>query len=64
LRDRRADKGFSEGFIVNFDTATARDLADSEHAKVGLRIVAATQGGMAGVFSFDLDTADLATRGN
>jgi hypothetical protein len=64
LRDRRADKGFSEGFIVNFDTAAARDLADSEHAKVGLRIVAATQGGMAGVFAFDLDTADLATRGN
>ncbi|MGE0279809.1 MAG: Dabb family protein [Rhizobiaceae bacterium] len=59
------DKGFSEGFIVNFDTAAARDayLADAEHAKVGARIVAATQGGVAGVFVFDLDTTDFAKRG-
>jgi hypothetical protein len=59
------DKGFSEGFIVNFDNAAARDayLADPEHAKVGARIVAATQDGVAGVFVFDLDAGDLGTRG-
>jgi hypothetical protein len=52
------DKGFSEGFIVTFDTASARDayLSDDDHAKVGARIVAATRGGPEGVFVFDLDT--------
>ena len=52
------DKGFAEGFIVNFDSVAARDayLADTEHAKVGARIVAAAADGIDGVFVFDLDT--------
>ena len=50
------DKGFSEGFVVTFADAAARDryLADEEHGKVGARIVAATEGGVDGVFVFDL----------
>ena len=50
------DKGFSEGFVVTFVDAAARDryLADEEHGKVGARIVAATEGGVDGVFVFDL----------
>ena len=55
------DKGYSEGFIVNFETLAARDtyLADPEHAKVGSCIVDATQGGIAGVFVYDHETDDV-----
>lgn len=54
------DKGFSDGFVVDFEDAGARDryLADSEHAKVGARIVAAAQDGLAGVLVFDLEIAN------
>ena len=50
------DKGFSEGFVVTFADAAARDryLADEDHRMVGARIVAATEGGVDGVFVFDL----------
>jgi hypothetical protein len=49
-------KGFEDGFVVTFADAGARDryLADEEHAKVGARIVAATEGGVDGVLVFDL----------
>jgi hypothetical protein len=52
------DKGFAEGFIVTFENAASRDayLVDEEHAKVGARIVAAVEGGIDGVFVFDLET--------
>ena len=52
------DKGYAEGFIVTFADAKARDryLADEEHAKVGARIVAAAEGGVAGVLVFDLES--------
>ena len=51
------DKGFSDGFIVDFTDAAARDryLADAEHAKAGARIVAAAEGGLDGVLVFDLE---------
>ena len=51
------DKGFSEGFIVTFRDAAARDqyLADEEHAKVGAAIVAAAEGGVDGIFVYDLE---------
>ncbi len=51
------DKGFSEGFIVTFRDAKARDayLADSEHAKVGAMIVAAAEGGIDGILVYDLE---------
>lgn len=53
------DKGFSEGFVVAFANADARDryLADEEHRLAGSRIVAATEGGVDGVFVFDLEAA-------
>ncbi|MBB3933564.1 hypothetical protein GGR25_004637 [Kaistia hirudinis] len=52
------DKGFSEGFIVTFRTAEARDryLADEEHAKVGAKIVAAAEGGIEGILVYDLES--------
>ncbi len=51
------DQGLSEGFIIDFADATARDgyLADAEHQRVGARIVATAEGGVAGVFVFDLE---------
>ncbi len=50
------DQGFSDGFIVDFADEIARDnyLVDVEHQRVGARIVAAADGGVAGVFVFDL----------
>lgn len=50
------DKGFSEGFIVTFRDAAARDryLADEEHAKVGAKIVAAAEGGAEGILVYDM----------
>ena len=51
------DKGFSEGFIVDFEDAAARDryLEDAEHQKTGAKIVAAAEGGLAGIFVYDLE---------
>ena len=53
------DKGFGEGFIVDFADRQARDryLADPEHAKAGARLVAAAEGGLDGILVFDLETA-------
>ena len=53
------DKGFAEGFIVDFADAEARDvyLADEEHRSTGAKIVAAAEGGLAGIFVYDLDIA-------
>ncbi|MBN8999550.1 MAG: Dabb family protein [Rhizobiales bacterium] len=52
------DKGFSEGFIVTFRDARARDqyLADTEHAKVGALLVAAAAGGLDGILVYDLES--------
>lgn len=51
------DKGYSEGFIVDFADAAGRDayLADPEHQKTGAKIVAAAQGGIDGIFVYDLE---------
>ncbi|WP_075654920.1 Dabb family protein [Pseudochrobactrum sp. B5] len=51
------DKGYSEGFIVDFADAESRDtyLADPEHQKTGAKIVAAAQGGTGGVLVYDLE---------
>lgn len=50
------DQGFSDGFVVTFDGAAARDayLADEEHAKVGTALVALV-GGLENLLVFDLD---------
>lgn len=54
------DKGYSEGFIVDFDGPAARDayLADPEHRATGVKIVAAAEGGIAGIFVYDLAIGD------
>lgn len=51
------DKGYAEGFIVDFADAAARDayLDDHEHQKTGAKIVAAAQGGIDGIFVYDLE---------
>lgn len=51
------DKGFSEGFIIDFETAAARDayLVHPDHEKAGGRIVAAAEGGIAGILVYDID---------
>ncbi|OLP62469.1 stress responsive protein [Xaviernesmea oryzae] len=52
------DKGFADGFIVDFADAAARDryLVDEGHQAAGSRIVAAA-GGVDGVFVYDLEIA-------
>ena len=51
------DKGFSEGFILDFADAEARDayLVHPEHQEIARRIVASTVGGTDGVFVFDME---------
>lgn len=53
------DKGYSEGFVIDFDGPDARDayLVHPDHVKVGGRIVAAAEGGVAGVLVYDIDIA-------
>ncbi len=49
--------GFRDGFVVTFDDAAARDtyLSDPDHVAVGDRIVAACDGGLAGLLVFDME---------
>ncbi len=51
------DKGFSEGFILDFSDAAARDayLVDSGHETIAKNIVASTVGGSDGVLVFDME---------
>ena len=53
------DQGYSEGFIINFADAAARDayLVDEEHQRIGANLVAAAEGGKAGILVFDLEVA-------
>lgn len=50
-------KGFDDGFVIEFDTAAARDayLVHPDHQAVGARIVAAAEGGPAGILVFDFE---------
>lgn len=54
------DKGFADGFIVDFADSFARDayLADPVHRETGARLVAAAEGGLDGILVYDLETAD------
>ncbi|WP_417426184.1 Dabb family protein [Hoeflea sp.] len=58
------DKGFAEGFIVDFDNAGSRDayLMDPGHQKTGARLVAAAVGGGNGILVYDLDTGHCLVR--
>lgn len=48
-------RGFSHAFTVDFDDAVARDdyLAHPHHQAAGARLVAATDGGVAGLIVLD-----------
>jgi hypothetical protein len=52
-------QGFEDGFELTFADADARAayLDDPAHRAVGARIVAATEGGVAGVVVFDSEAA-------
>lgn len=49
--------GFRDGFVVTFESADARDayLVHPDHVAVGDRLVAACDGGLAGLMVFDLE---------
>ncbi|MGF9693120.1 MULTISPECIES: Dabb family protein [unclassified Rhizobium] len=49
--------GFRDGFVVTFDTAEARDayLVHANHVAVAERLVAACDGGLAGLMVFDFE---------
>jgi hypothetical protein len=49
--------GFVDGFVVTFESAGARDayLVHPEHVAVGERIIASTDGGLAGLLVFDFN---------
>lgn len=51
------DKGFSDGFIIDFDTPESRDiyLDAPEHKAVGAKLVAASQGGADGILVYDME---------
>ena len=51
------DKGYSDGFIVDFDGPAARDayLEDPGHREVGGRLVAASVGGVEGILVYDIE---------
>ena len=51
------DKGFSEGFVLDFEGSAARDayLVHPDHEKAGARIVAAAEGGTAGILVYDIE---------
>lgn len=53
------DKGYAEGFIIQFDGAAARDayLVHPDHQKAGGRIVAASEGGVDGILVYDIEVA-------
>ena len=51
------NKGFDDGFVMNLADAAARDryLADPAHKAAGAKLVAALEGGVAGLVVFDLE---------
>jgi hypothetical protein len=55
------DKGFSDGFIVDFADGFARDvyLDDPEHRRTGADRVKAAEGGLAGILVYDLKIEEV-----
>ena len=52
------DKGYADGFMVDFTGADARNayLSDEEHQRTGAKLVEAAEGGVAGILVYDLET--------
>ena len=53
------NKGFEDGFIMDLADDAARDryLVDPAHKAAGAKLVAALEGGVAGLMVFDLEVA-------
>lgn len=51
------DKGYADGFIVDFSGPDARDayLVDEEHKRTGAKLVESAVGGVAGILVYDLE---------
>lgn len=51
------DRGFADGFVMDFRDAAARDayLVDPEHQRLGARMVAALEGGRDGLIVVDIE---------
>jgi len=51
------NKGYTHGFAMTFDDATARDeyLVHPEHEKIKERVLAVLDGGIDGVVAFDFE---------
>jgi len=51
------NKGFDDGFVMDLADSAARDryLADPAHKAAGAKLVAALEGGVAGLVVFDLE---------
>ena len=56
------DKGYADGFMIDFTGAEARDayLKDDAHQRAGARLVEAAQGGVAGILVYDMETVAAA----
>ncbi len=51
------DKGYSDGFIVDFVNSASRDayLVNAQHQEVGAQLVASAVGGAEGILVYDLE---------
>ena len=51
------DKGYSNGFMVDFENSQSRDnyLADTEHQATGAKLVEAALNGVEGILVYDLE---------
>ena len=51
------DKGFSRGFMIDFESESDRDayLIDDGHQAVGTKLVAAAVDGIEGIFVYDIE---------
>lgn len=54
------DKGFADGFMIDFSSSEHRDayLIDAEHQAIGARLVESALGGAAGILVFDMEIPD------
>ena len=54
------DKGYSDGFIVDFTDAAARDayMVDEQHKAAGGQLVTAAKGGANGILVYDMEIPD------
>lgn len=51
------DKGFADGFMIDFNSVEDRDayLIDAEHQAIGAQLVESAVGGAAGILVYDME---------